>query len=113
MAWTLIHKKRDGTTEVSRHREDEDTDRSSRSGRGTPILKSLSRGVSVMDLAAARKLDQQLGVCDQYKVEGPIAYKVFKSLADERRWNRAHRRVNHNGGYGDSVPGDFVTDEKR
>lgn len=111
MAWTLIHRKADGTTEVSRHGED--TDRPSRSGRGTPFLKSLSRGVSVMDLSAAKKLDQQLGVCDQYEVQGPIAYKVFKSPADQRRWDRAHRRVNHNGGYGDPVPGDFVTGEKR
>ena len=108
--WTLVHKKCDGTTEVSRHGED--TDRPPVSGRGTPILKSLSRGVSVMDLTAAKKLDQQLGVCDGYEVRGPIAYKVFKSRADERKWNRAHHRVDHNGGYGDPVPGDFAGNEK-
>jgi hypothetical protein len=106
MAWTLIYRKGDGTTEVSRH--EEDGDRPPRRGRGTPVLKSLSRGVGVRDLAAARKLDQQLGVCDNYEVRGPIAYKVFKSRADEQKWNRAHHRVDHNGGYGDSVPGDFA-----
>lgn len=110
MAWTLIHKKRDGTTEVSRH--EEDGDGPSRSGRGTPVLKSLSRGVGIMDLPAAKILDQKLGVCDNYEVRGPIAYKVFKNPADQRQWDRAHQRVNHNGGYGDPVPGDFAGDGK-
>lgn len=111
MAWTLVHKKADGTTEVSRYGED--TDRPSRSGRGTAFLRSLSRGVSVAALPAAKTLDQKLGVCDRYEVRGTIAYKVFKSRADERRWNRAHQRVDHNGGYGDPVPGDFVKGEER
>jgi hypothetical protein len=74
--------------------------------------RSLSCGVPLHQLADAKKVDQQLGVSDEYETRGQIAFKAFngkQKWRDKANWLRAHRMVDHQAGpHNAPVPGDFV-----
>ena len=115
MNWTMIHRKRDGSVETTRH----ETRRTklnfvhpSNRAKDKSRQLSISCGVPLPQLAKAKIIDRKLGVSDEYEVRGAFAYKVFSAAPTVRqtknRWLRAHRWVDHDAGYGDPAPGDFT-----
>lgn len=65
---------------------------------------SLSNAVAPGDVKRAIEIDARLGVPIGYNKRG---LAVFDSRAQKQRWLKAHRRVDHDAGYGDPAPGSF------
>lgn len=68
---------------------------------------SSSNGVPTHQVPQAMKVDHELGVPITYIPDGPISYAAYDSPQQSVDWLRAHKRVNHDPGYRDPVPGDF------
>ena len=68
---------------------------------------SMSNAVGVEQEAQARKIDAALGVPIDYVKKGDTALAAFDSRPQKQKWLRAHKRVDHDAGYGDPAPGDF------
>ncbi len=69
---------------------------------------SSSNGVPTHQVAQAKAVDRQLGVPITYLTDGPISYAAFDDKSQKNRWLRAHKRVDHDAGYSEPAPGDFV-----
>lgn len=78
-----------------------------RSGDAWTEYVSYSRGVPLDQMAAAEKLDAELGVPTRYEVRGPVALPKITSKEHDKKWLRAHKWVSHDPGDGYPVPGDF------
>lgn len=69
---------------------------------------SSSCGVPLKQQKQAEKLDHELGVPVDYVRRGEFVQAGFSSPAQKRKWLRAHKWVDHDAGYRDPTPGDFV-----
>lgn len=67
--------------------------------------RSLSCGVPPHQIADAKAVDGQLGVSVDYDHRGRAC---FTDAAHKRQWLKAHKWVDHDAGYRDPSPGDFV-----
>lgn len=93
---------------VTLHRDYAAEQGSQRSGDIWTDFVSTSRGVSLRQLDAAKKLDAELGVPTDYVVRGPVALPHFTSKAHDIAWLKAHKWCKHDASYGYPAPGDFV-----
>lgn len=73
-------------------------------GDGGYWQRSISNGVPLHQVEAAKKLDAELGVPIDYDERGRAC---FKDRSEKRKWCEKHHVVDHDAGYRDFAPGDF------
>lgn len=115
MSYVFIHRKRDGSTEITRTHDDGRKELLAQEPPPGCPRGHLSTSNGIVGGPAAKriheKLDAELGIrdCVEYVPIGHGAYKAkYEDIHNFDRWMRGRRRVNHDAGYGTPAPGDFA-----